>query len=59
MDRTSLKLAPKSLTLEIVQFYTDIFMRRAMLASIMPFKPDMVLFLGDYFDGGPVLSDEE
>lgn len=59
MDRTSLNLAPKSLVLEIVQFYTDIFMRRAMLASIMPTKPDMVLFLGDYFDGGPVLSDEE
>lgn len=59
MDRTSLHLPPKSLTLEIVQFYTDIFMRRAMLASIMPFKPDVVLFLGDYFDGGPVLSDEE
>ncbi|KAI3803294.1 hypothetical protein L1987_31444 [Smallanthus sonchifolius] len=59
MDRTSLNLAPKSLALEIVQFYTDIFMRRAMLASIMPFKPDLVLFLGDHFDGGPVLSDEE
>ncbi|KAJ0744954.1 putative calcineurin-like phosphoesterase domain, ApaH type, metallo-dependent phosphatase [Helianthus annuus] len=59
MDRTSLNLAPKSLALEIVQFYTDIFMRRAMLASVMPLKPDMVLFLGDYFDGGPVLSDEE
>lgn len=59
MDRTSLNLAPKSLTLEIVQFYTDIFMRRAILGSITPFKPDMILFLGDYFDGGPVLSDEE
>ncbi|GKE65823.1 putative calcineurin-like metallo-phosphoesterase superfamily protein, partial [Tanacetum coccineum] len=59
MDRTSLPLAPKSLILEIVQFYTDIYMRRAMLSSIMPFKPDMVLFLGDYFDGGPVLTDEE
>ncbi|KVH92890.1 uncharacterized protein C630.12 [Cynara cardunculus var. scolymus] len=59
MDRTSLHLAPKSLTLEIVQFYTDIYMRRAILASIMPFKPDMVLFLGDYFDGGPIISDEE
>nr|XP_043624281.1 uncharacterized protein C630.12 isoform X2 [Erigeron canadensis] len=59
MDKTSLHLAPKSLTLEVVQFYTDIFMRRAMLASIVPFKPDMVLFLGDYFDGGPFLSDEE
>ncbi|CAH1429089.1 unnamed protein product [Lactuca virosa] len=59
MDRTSLHLAPKSLTLEVVQFYTDIYMRRAILGSIAPFKPDMILFLGDYFDGGPVLSDEE
>ncbi|XP_076913723.1 uncharacterized protein C630.12-like [Bidens hawaiensis] len=59
VDRTSLNIASKSLKLEIMQFYTDIFMRRAMLTSIMPFKPDMVLFLGDYFDGGHVLSDEE
>ncbi|KAL4589325.1 hypothetical protein LXL04_002231 [Taraxacum kok-saghyz] len=59
MDRTSLHLAPKSPTLEIAQFYTDIYMRRAILGSITPFKPDVILFLGDYFDGGPVLSDEE
>ncbi|CAK9144706.1 unnamed protein product [Ilex paraguariensis] len=59
MDKTSLRLAPKSLLLEIAQFYTDIFMRRAFLSSVLPFKPDVVLFLGDYFDGGPVLSDEE
>ena len=30
-------------------------MRRAILGSITPFKPDVILFLGDYFDGGPVL----
>ncbi|XP_043697448.1 metallophosphoesterase 1 homolog [Telopea speciosissima] len=59
MDKTSLGLAPKSLALEIVQFYTDLYMRRSYLASILPFKPDVILFLGDYFDGGPVLSDEE
>lgn len=59
MDRTSHGLAPKSLALEILQFYTDLFMRRAFLASIMPFEPDVVLFLGDYFDGGPILSNEE
>lgn len=59
MDRTSLHLAPKSLTLEVVQFYTAIYMRRAILGSITPIKPDMILFLGDYFDGGPVLFDEE
>jgi hypothetical protein len=34
-------------------------MRRAFFASILPFKPNVVLFLGDYFDGGPFLSDEE
>ncbi|XP_059645690.1 uncharacterized protein C630.12 [Cornus florida] len=59
MDKTSLHLAPKSLALEIAQFYTDLFMRRAFMASVLPFKPDVILFLGDYFDGGPVLSDEE
>lgn len=59
MDRTSLSLAPKSLALEMAQFYTDLYMRRAFLASILPFKPDVILYLGDYFDGGPYLSDEE
>lgn len=59
MDRTSLPLAPKSFLLEIAQFYTDLFMRRVFLLSVLPFKPDVILFLGDYFDGGPILSDEE
>ncbi|OMO83298.1 hypothetical protein CCACVL1_11447 [Corchorus capsularis] len=59
MDKTSLPLPPKSLALEIVQFYTDLYMRRAFFSSILPFKPDVILFLGDYFDGGPYLSDEE
>ncbi|XP_048128559.1 uncharacterized protein C630.12 isoform X2 [Rhodamnia argentea] len=59
MDRTSHGLTPKSFALEMAQFYTDLFMRRAYLSSILPFKPDVVLFLGDYFDGGPYLSDEE
>lgn len=59
MDRTSLHLSPRSLALEIAQFYTDLFMRRAFLSSVLPFKPDVLLFLGDYFDGGPILSDKE
>lgn len=59
MDRTSLGLAPKSLILETAQFYTDLYMRRAYLGSLQPFRPDVVIFLGDYFDGGPFLSDEE
>ncbi|XXG81528.1 hypothetical protein AAC387_Pa09g2140 [Persea americana] len=59
MDRTSLRLAPKSFALEAIQFYTDIYMRRSFHSSILPFKPDLVLFLGDHFDGGPLLSNEE
>ncbi|XP_051119464.1 uncharacterized protein C630.12 [Andrographis paniculata] len=59
MDRTSHSLAPKSFALEIAQFYSDLYMRRAFLTSVLSFKPDAVLFLGDYFDGGYVLSDEE
>ncbi|XP_077240834.1 calcineurin-like metallo-phosphoesterase superfamily protein [Tasmannia lanceolata] len=59
MDRTSLGLPPKSLALEAIQFYADLYMRRSFHASILPFKPDVILFLGDHFDGGPFLSDEE
>ncbi|KAK7275477.1 hypothetical protein RIF29_16595 [Crotalaria pallida] len=59
MDRTSLHLPSKSLALEIAEFYTDLNMRRSFSASVLPFKPDVILFLGDYFDGGPSLSDEE
>lgn len=59
MDKTSLHLPPKSLALEVAQFFTDLYMRRAFFASILPFKPDVILFLGDHFDGGPYLSDEE
>ncbi|KAL2336330.1 hypothetical protein Fmac_010776 [Flemingia macrophylla] len=59
MDKTSLRLPAKSLALELVEFYTDLNMRRSFFASILPFKPEVILFLGDYFDGGPYLSDEE
>ncbi|KAL8170789.1 hypothetical protein V2J09_022593 [Rumex salicifolius] len=58
-DRTSLPLTPKSLALETVQFYSDLYMRRAFVGSILPFKPDVLLFLGDYFDGGHIMFDEE
>ncbi|KAL0908847.1 hypothetical protein M5K25_023358 [Dendrobium thyrsiflorum] len=59
MDRTSLSLAPKSLALEAAKFYTDLYMRRSFHLSILPFKPNLVIFLGDHFDGGPFLSDQE
>ncbi|XP_008228088.1 PREDICTED: uncharacterized protein C630.12 isoform X1 [Prunus mume] len=59
MDRTSLPLPPKSLALELAQFFADLFMRRAFHQSVLPLQPDVIFFLGDYFDGGPYLSDEE
>lgn len=59
MDRTSLPLPPKSLALELAQFFTDLYMRRAFHQSVLPLRPDVIFFLGDYFDGGPYLSDEE
>ncbi|KAL5062535.1 hypothetical protein RYX36_024272 [Vicia faba] len=58
-DKTSLRVPEKSLALKLVNFYTDLNMRRSFFSSILPFKPDVILFLGDYFDGGPHLSDEE
>ncbi|XP_028796326.1 uncharacterized protein C630.12 [Neltuma alba] len=59
MDKTSLHLPPESLALQIAEFYTDLYMQRAFFASVVPLTPDVVLFLGDYFDGGPHLTDEE
>ncbi|KAJ3697141.1 hypothetical protein LUZ61_000846 [Rhynchospora tenuis] len=59
MDSTTHGLSRKSFILELLQFYTDLYMRRAFHSSILPFKPDEILFLGDQFDGGPYLSDEE
>ncbi|KAL1533152.1 hypothetical protein AAHA92_33077 [Salvia divinorum] len=54
MDRTSLPLAR-----EVVRFYSELYMRRTFLSSILPFNPDVILFLGDYFDGSNSISDEE
>ncbi|KAH0913901.1 hypothetical protein HID58_028347 [Brassica napus] len=59
MDKTSFRLSSKTLALEVAQFYTDVNMRRSFFQSVLPFKPDVVLFLGDYFDGGPFLPEEE
>jgi hypothetical protein len=59
MDSTSLGLPPSSIALQAAEFYTDLNMRRSFQSAILPFKPDVVLFLGDHFDGGPYLSNEE
>ncbi|KAG2238091.1 hypothetical protein Bca52824_092664 [Brassica carinata] len=37
----------------------DVNMRRSFFQSVLPFKPEAVLFLGDYFDGGPFPPEEE
>ncbi|KAL4180642.1 hypothetical protein AMTRI_Chr12g266890 [Amborella trichopoda] len=58
-DRTSLGLPSRSLPLEAIQFYTDLYMRRCFRTSVLPFKPHILIFLGDHFDGGPHLSDED
>ncbi|CAL4931420.1 unnamed protein product [Urochloa decumbens] len=59
MDSSSLGLPSSSVALQAAEFYTDLNMRRSFQSAILPFKPDVVLFLGDHFDGGPYLSDEE
>ncbi|KAL6650083.1 hypothetical protein ACP70R_014307 [Stipagrostis hirtigluma subsp. patula] len=59
MDSTSLGLPRSSIALQAAEFYTDLNMRRSFQSVILPFKPDVVLFLGDHFDGGPYMSDEE
>ncbi|XP_078444568.1 calcineurin-like metallo-phosphoesterase superfamily protein isoform X2 [Wolffia australiana] len=59
MDWTSLNLPRESMTLKAAKFFTDLYLRRSLQTSILPFKPDVVLFLGDQFDGGPFLSDKE
>jgi hypothetical protein len=59
MDSTSLGLPASSVVLQAVELFTDLNMRRSFQSVVLPFKPDVVLFLGDHFDGGPYLSDEE
>lgn len=59
MDSTSLGLPSSSVALQAAEFYTDLNMRRSFQSTILPFKPDVVLFLGDHFDGGPYMPDEE
>uniref|UniRef100_A0A0D9VUX0 Calcineurin-like phosphoesterase domain-containing protein n=1 Tax=Leersia perrieri TaxID=77586 RepID=A0A0D9VUX0_9ORYZ len=59
MDSTSLGLPPSSIALQAAEFYTDLNMRRSFQSVILPFKPDVLLFLGDHFDGGPYMSNEE
>ncbi|KAH7436757.1 hypothetical protein KP509_05G034900 [Ceratopteris richardii] len=58
-DRTTHGMKPGSFALKATQFYSDIFMRRAFRRTVLPLYPDHIIFLGDYFDGGPSLSETE
>ncbi|MCO5606471.1 hypothetical protein L7F22_060659 [Adiantum nelumboides] len=58
-DRTTHGMEPDSFALKATQFYSDIYMRRAFRTTVLSLKPDEVIFLGDYFDGGPSLSETE
>uniref|UniRef100_A0A0E0GNQ9 Calcineurin-like phosphoesterase domain-containing protein n=1 Tax=Oryza nivara TaxID=4536 RepID=A0A0E0GNQ9_ORYNI len=48
MDSTSLGLPPSSIALQAAEFYTDLNMRRSFQSVVLPFKPDMLLFLGNH-----------
>lgn len=58
-DRTTHGMKPDSFVLKATQFYSDIYMRRAFRTTVMALQPDDIIFLGDYFDGGPSLSEKE
>ncbi|MCO5607818.1 hypothetical protein L7F22_062019 [Adiantum nelumboides] len=58
-DRTTHGMEPDSFALKATQFYSDIYMRRAFRTTVLSLKPDEIIFLGDYFDGGPSLSETE
>ncbi|CAN6447434.1 unnamed protein product [Victoria cruziana] len=58
-DRTSHGLSPKSGAFKAIKFYTDLYMLRAFRKSVLPFEPQIIIFLGDHFDGGPYLTDKE
>lgn len=58
-DRTTHGMKPDSFALKATQFYSDIYMRRAFRTTVLALQPDEIVFLGDYFDGGPSLSENE
>lgn len=58
-DRTTHGMKADSFALKATQFYSDIFMRRSFRTTVLALQPDEIVFLGDYFDGGPNLSENE
>lgn len=58
-DRTTHGMQSGSFALKATQFFSDIYMRRSFRTTVLALNPDEIVFLGDYFDGGPYLSDNE
>lgn len=58
-DRTTHGMQPNSFALKATQFYSDLYMRRAFRITVLALQPDEIVFLGDYCDGGPSLSEDE
>eukprot|EP01118_Nematostelium_gracile_P015622 TRINITY_DN6296_c0_g1_i2.p1 TRINITY_DN6296_c0_g1~~TRINITY_DN6296_c0_g1_i2.p1 ORF type:complete len:408 (-),score=71.26 TRINITY_DN6296_c0_g1_i2:55-1278(-) len=59
-DYYSYSYAPRgSILLSIIQFFSDIYMRKSYRIVQRYHDPDLVIFLGDLFDGGKILNDNE
>lgn len=59
-DCYSYDYAPRgSLLLPIIQFYSDLYMRKCFGLVQSYHSPDAVVLLGDLFDGAKILSKEE
>lgn len=48
-----------SLILSLIEFYSDIYMKKAYSRVQSKLTPDAVFFLGDLFDGAKILTDDE
>jgi len=44
--------------LDLTEFYSDLYMRRAYRFGVLGFNPNSIMFLGDLFDGGRLMPNE-
>ncbi len=59
-DSTSYSFAPRgSLLLSLVTWYSDLYLRRSIAATVSMVSPAAVVLLGDVFDGGWQVEDQE
>ncbi|KAI3642807.1 hypothetical protein MP228_012362 [Amoeboaphelidium protococcarum] len=57
-DEYSYKIS-SSFVLNLIKYYSDVYMQRSYRASMSQLKPDLVVFLGDLMDGGREWVGEE